>query len=170
VSSKLLSDTTSAQQFNQADAASRRGLFQALGPLLSKIASFVDNRLIRGALFAVLVVACVLLGSLAALLIAIGPREPALMALGLGGLVGLLGASVRLWLGPRFFHAPRRLRLLAASSLALGSCAAILAAFALPWHVYLATLMPIVAVFGIVLLAGSIGPGGELTPQVQHAE
>jgi len=31
VPSGLLSDTTSAQQINQADAASRRGLFQALG-------------------------------------------------------------------------------------------------------------------------------------------
>jgi hypothetical protein len=130
-----------------------------LRPLLSRIASFVDNRLIRGALFAVLVVAYVLLGPLAALLVAIEPREPALMALGLGGLVGLLGASVRLWLGPCFFHASRRLRLLTASSLTLGSCAAILAAFALPWHVYLATLMPMVAVLGVVLLAGSIRPG-----------
>jgi hypothetical protein len=34
VPSGPLSDTTSAQQVNQADAASRRGLFQALGPLM----------------------------------------------------------------------------------------------------------------------------------------
>jgi hypothetical protein len=108
---------------------------------------------------AVLIVACVLLGPLAALLVAVGPREPALMALGLGGLAGLVGTCVRLWLGPRFFHASRRSRFLVAISLALGSGAAILAAFALPLHVYLATLMPIVAVLGIALLAGSIRPG-----------
>ena len=81
------------------------------------------------------------------------------MALGVGGLAGLVGACVRLWLGPRFFGASRRARLLAIGSLALGSGAALLAAFALPWHVYLSTLMPIVALLGIVLLAGSIRPG-----------
>ena len=108
---------------------------------------------------AVLVVACVLLGPLAVLLVAIGPREPALMALGLGGLAGLVGAGVRLWLGQRFFGVSRRARFLVIDSLALGSGAALLAAFALPWHVYLATPMPIVAVLGIVLLAGSIRPG-----------
>ena len=142
-----------------AASTTQRGLTQALGPLLSRIATFVDGRLIRGAFVAVLVAACMLLGPLATLLIAVGPQEPALMALGLGGLAGLSGACVRLWLGPRFFHASRRSRFLVASSLALGSGTAILAAFALPWHVYLATLMPIVAVFGIVLLAGSIRPG-----------
>ena len=108
---------------------------------------------------AVLVVACALLGPLAALLVAVGPREPALMALGVGGLTGLVGAYVRLRLGPRFFGASRLARLLVTGSLALGSSAALLAAFTLPWHVYLVTLMPIVAVLGIVLLASSIRPG-----------
>lgn len=133
---------------------------RALGHLLSRIAHFVDSRHIRGAFVSVLVAASVLLGPLAALLVvAAGPREPALMAMGLGGLAGLAGASVRLWLGPRFFHTSPRSRFLATALLALGPVAAFLAAFALPWTVYFATLMPIVAVLGIVLLAGSIRPG-----------
>ena len=115
---------------------------------------------------AALVVACVLLGPLVAALIAVGPREPALMSLGLGGMAGLVGACVRLWLGPRFFHISRRNRFLATSSMALGSAAALLAAFALPWHVYLATLMPVLAVLGMVLVAGSIraGPNNSFKP------
>ena len=127
--------------------------------MLSKLASFVDHRLVRGALTAVLIVACVLLGPLSVLAAAFGPREPILMALGLCGLAGLIGACARLWLGPRFFHASRWVKSFVPTFLALGTGAAIAASFALPWHIYMATLMPLVGLLGLVLLAGSIRPG-----------
>src|SRR5690606_14153853 len=88
--------------------ATQVGLTQALGPVLSKLASFVDHRLVRGALTAVLIVACVLLGPLSVLAAAFGPREPILMALGLCGLAGLLRACARLGLGPRLVRTSRR--------------------------------------------------------------
>ena len=69
-----------------------------LGPLL-RIANFLDSGHIRVAFIAFVVVGCVLLGPLAALLVlATGRREPELLAIGLGGLNGLVGASVRMLL------------------------------------------------------------------------
>lgn len=127
--------------------------------MLSKTANCVDHRIVRGLLTAVFVGASVLLGSAWLAAAAFGLMEPVLMALGLCGLAGLVGASIRLGFGPRFFYASRWLRYSVLVTLSLGCAAAVGASFAIPWHIYMATLMPLVGLLGLVVLAGSIEPG-----------
>ncbi len=104
-------------------------------------------------------VASVLLAPLSLVAAAFGPKEPILMALGLCGLAGLVGAYVRLGSGARFFYAARWLKHSVQVFLSLGCAAAIGASFAIPWHIYMSTLMPLVGLLGLVVLAGSIKPG-----------
>ena len=127
--------------------------------MLSKIANFVDHKFVRGVLTAALMVASVFLAPLSLVTAAFGPREPILMALGLCGLAGLIGAYVRLGSGPRFFYASRWLKYTVLVFLSLGCIAAIGASFAIPWHIYMSTLMPVVGLLGLIVLAGSIKPG-----------
>jgi hypothetical protein len=133
-----------------------------LGPLFSTIASWVDRKSVRALLAGVAVLATVMLGPFAVILIAVGPREPLLFLLSLGGVAGLLGGGARIWLGPRFFALAGWVRIALALLIAAGVCAAFLAALALPGKIYWATVAPLVGVAGLVLLAGSVtgsGPG-----------
>ena len=110
--------------FCSAKAANRSGLTQALGPLFSRMADLIDRKAVRGALTAVLVVAVVLFGPLAFLLLGFASREPAFLLIAVGGWAGLVGASCRVWLGPRFFLLHPWLRIVLAGCLAAGTAAA----------------------------------------------
>ena len=127
--------------------------------MLSKLANFVDHKFVRCVLTAVLMVASVLLAPVSLVAVAFGPKEPTLVALGLCGLAGLIGAYIRLGSGPRFFYASRWLKHSVLVFLSLGCVAAIGASFAIPWHIYMVTLMPLIGLLGLVVLAGSIKPG-----------
>ncbi|TCZ78543.1 hypothetical protein [Lysobacter sp. N42] len=128
--------------------------------MFSTIASWVDRKSVRALLAAVAVLATVMLGPFAFILVAVGPREPLLFLLGLGGIAGLLGGGARIWLGARFFALPAWARIALALLITAGTCAAFLAALALPGKIYWATAAPLVGVAGLALLAGSVtGPG-----------
>jgi len=130
--------------------------------LFSRIASWIDRKAVRALLAGVAVLATVLLGPFALILVAVGPREPLLFLLGIGGAAGLTGGATRIWLGPKFFVLARWARVVLATLIAAGVAAAFLAVFALPGSVYWATIAPLVGVAGLLLLAGSVtgtGPG-----------
>ncbi|WP_028840208.1 hypothetical protein [Thermomonas fusca] len=130
--------------------------------MFSRVASWIDRKAVRGLLAGVVVLATVLLGPFALILVAVGPREPLLFLLGIGGVAGLIGGATRIWLGPRFFALAKCARVVLATLVAAGVVAAFLAAFALPGNVYWATVAPLVGVAGLLLLAGSVtgtGPG-----------
>jgi hypothetical protein len=130
--------------------------------LFKRIAIWIDRKACRAVFGAIAVLAAVLLGPFAVILIAIGPREPWLFLFGVGGVVGLIGGSARVWLGPRFFALARWARVVLAVLISAGVAAALLAVFALPGSVYWATVASVVGLAGLILLAGSItaaGPG-----------
>ena len=130
--------------------------------MLKKIAAWFDQKHVRAAFGGVAVLATLLLGPFALLLLAAGPREPLLFLFGLAGIAGLVGGTTRIWLGPRFFLFGRAARAAYATLIAAGCAAALLAPLALPGRVFWATVAPLVGVAGLLLLAGSVvgaGPG-----------
>ena len=150
-------------------AAHRSGLTQALGPLFKRIASLIDRKPARLALAAVWLGCALLLGPFVVVLLVVGLREPRLLALGLGGAAGLIGAFFRIGAGPRFFLLTKWERVGVAFFIAGGIAAASFATFALPGNIYWATLIPPVGLIGLLLLAGSIkgyapGPNNSFKP------
>jgi len=127
--------------------------------MFTRVANWVDQKGVRSVLAAIAILASVLLGPFAIILIAFGPREPLLFLLGLGGVAGLIGGGARIWRGATFFLLPRWARILLATLIAAGVAAAFLAVFALPDKVYWATVAPLAGITGLILLVGSIaGP------------
>ncbi len=124
--------------------------------MFNRVAAWVDQKGVRSVLAAIAILASVLLGPFAIMLIAVGPREPLLFFLGLGGVSGLLGGGARIWLGASFFLLPRWARILLSTFIAAGVAAALLAVFALPSRVYWATVAPLAGLTGLILLVGSI--------------
>ncbi len=129
----------------------------------------MDKKGVRTVFAGVAVLATILLGPFALILVIAGPREPWLFLLGLSGIAGLFGGGARIWLGPRFFTLPRWARVTGAALIAAGVIAALLAALALPGIVYWATIAPLVGIVGLLLLAGSLsgvapGPNNSSKP------
>ena len=119
----------------------------------------IDLKPARLALGAVWVGCALLLGPFVVVLLVVGFREPGLLALGLGGAAGLLGAFFRIGAGRRFFMLTKWERGGIAISIASGVAASFLAALALPGNIYWSTLTPPVGLIGLLLLAGSFkGP------------
>ena len=85
--------------------------------MLSKVANLVDRGITHGCLVAVLLFAWLMLAPLS-LLALLGP--PISFLFGLGGLAGLLGASARIFLGPRFFLLSRGRQRFLVGCLAVG--------------------------------------------------
>jgi hypothetical protein len=121
--------------------------------MLSKMANLVDRRDIHGCLMAVLLFAWLMLAPLSALAL-LGP--PVSFLLGFSGLAGLLGASTRIFLGPRFFLLSRWRRRLFVGCLAAGTVAIFIAFVILPARIYWATPIWFIGFAGILVLAGSI--------------
>ena len=110
-----------------------------------------------------------LLGPFVVVLLAVGYKEPLLLALGLGGVAGLVGSFFRIGAGHRFFLLTKWERGGIAVFIAGGIVAAFFATTALPGNIYWATLIPPVGLVGLVLLAGSIkssapGPNNSSKP------
>lgn len=124
--------------------------------MLSKVANLVDRGITHGCLVAVLLFAWLMLAPLS-LLALLGP--PISFLFGLGGLAGLLGASARISLGPRFFLLSRGRQRFLVGCLAVGSAATVLAFAILSARIYWATPIWYVSLAGILVLLGSItGP------------
>jgi hypothetical protein len=121
--------------------------------MLSKMANLVDHRVVHGYLVAILLFAWLMLAPLS-LLALLG--APVSFLLGLGGLAGLLGASTRLFLGPRFFLLSRWRQRLLVGCLAAGTMATLLALAVLPARIYWATPIWFVGLAGILVFVGSI--------------
>ena len=129
----------------------------------------INSKPVRLALAAIWVGCALLLGPFVVVLLVVGLQEPRLLALGLGGAAGLLGAFFRIGAGPRFFLLTKWERGGVAICIAGGIAAAFLATFALPGNIYWATLIPPVGLIGLLLLAGSIkgsvpGPNNSFKP------
>jgi hypothetical protein len=136
--------------------------------MLSKVANLVDRGITHGCLVAVLLFAWLMLAPLS-LLALLGP--PISFLFGLGGLAGLLGASARIFLGPRFFLLSRGRQRFLVGCLAVGSAATVLAFAILPACIYWATPIWFVSLAGILVLLGSItGPesGSHLSSTRTH--
>jgi hypothetical protein len=125
--------------------------------MLRKMASLVDRGIAHGCLVAVLLFAWLMLAPLS-LLALLGP--PASFLLGLSGLAGLLGASIRIYLGPRFFLLARWCQRLLVGCLAIGAAATFLAFVILPARIYWATPIWFVGLAGMLVLLGSITDSG----------
>ena len=124
--------------------------------MLSKMANLVDRGIAHGCFVAVLLFAWLMLAPLS-LLALLGP--PVSFLLGFSGLAGLLGASTRIFLGPRFFLLSRGRQRLLVGCLAVGAAATFLAFAILPARIYWATPIWFVSLAGILVLLGSItGP------------
>ncbi|MGS1127468.1 hypothetical protein ACVCL3_10750 [Rhodanobacter sp. UC4437_H4] len=120
------------------------------------MANLVDRGISHGCFVAVLLFAWLMLAPLS-LLALLGP--PVSFLLGFSGLAGLLGASTRIFLGPRFFLLSRGRQRLLVGCLAVGAAATFLAFAILPARIYWATPIWFVSLAGILVLLGSItGP------------
>lgn len=120
--------------------------------MFSKMANFVDHGVIHGCLVTILLFAWLMLAPLS-LLALLGP--PVSFLLGLGGLAGLLGASTRIFLGPRFFLLPRWRQRLLLGCLIAGTMATLFAFIILPARIYWATPIWLIGFAGMLVLAGS---------------
>ncbi|RYD89860.1 MAG: hypothetical protein EOP50_16875 [Sphingobacteriales bacterium] len=133
--------------------------------MLKYIASVVDQKAVRGTLIATLFLTYPILGLPALFLINDSfSRDPALLALGICGLAGMVGAAARLRLGSRYFLSTKKSKFFILSCLGLGSSAAFVAALlatfiAPPELMFLAWASSVAGLLGLLLVVASIEPG-----------
>jgi hypothetical protein len=124
--------------------------------LFKNAARLIDHGPVRWVLVVFAIVLGLPLFLMSGYFLSTASTEPLLSLFGFAGVFGLVGAWVRLSLGPSFMHRTRLLRALVALSLAVGTLFAILAALSLSRFGLWSWLMCAVAAIGFTLFIGSV--------------